>query len=392
MFLNGRLTSPRDSTYAILPVRMRTFLMHNQEGKMMATRITLPVGLAGVSLAVGLWLGASISSVDASPSGYAPHGTVTIDEITVADIGPLPTSVPIPSTNLNYAAKVELGKQLYFDGRLSKNGAIACAFCHNPGTGWADPRQTSIGIGGGLGGRQAPTVLNTAFNHLQFWDGRARSLEEQAIGPIHNPIEMGETHEHVVAKLNKIKGYREQFRAVFGTDVNLQGIAEAIAAYERTVISTNSPFDKYLGGDRTAMNEAAVRGMALFKDKARCILCHSGSNFTDNQFHNLGVPQVGPMKEDLGRFYVTKAEKDKGAFKTPTLRSITETAPYMHDGAFKTLEEVVDFLNNGGGAHPNLSAMVKPLNLTTDEKTDLIAFLQALTGEPIKVILPKLPK
>jgi len=298
----------------------------------------------------------------------------------------------VPSTNLNYAAKIELGKQLYFDGRLSKNGAISCAFCHNPGTGWADPRQTSIGIGGGLGGRQAPTVLNTAFNHLQFWDGRARSLEEQAIGPIHNPIEMGETHENVVAKLNKIKGYQRQFRAVFGTDVSLQGIAEAIAAYERTVISTDSPFDKYVAGDSKAMDEAAVRGMALFKGKARCVLCHGGPNFTDNQFHNLGVPQVGPMKEDLGRYYVTKAEKDRGAFKTPTLRSITETAPYMHDGAFKTLEEVVDFLNQGGGANPNLSAMVKPLNLTAEEKADLIAFLKALAGEPIKVALPKLPK
>jgi cytochrome c peroxidase len=343
-------------------------------------------------LLFGLWVFTGPSGVSASPSWHAPHGTITIDGVNVPDIGPLSTSIPVPSTNLNYAAKIELGKQLYFDGRLSKNGAISCAFCHNPGTGWADPRQTSIGIGGGLGGRQAPTVLNTAFNHLQFWDGRARSLEEQAIGPIHNPIEMGETHENVVAKLNKIKGYQRQFRAVFGTDVSLQGIAEAIAAYERTVISTDSPFDKYIAGDSKAMDEAAVRGMALFKGKARCVLCHSGPNFTDNQFHNLGVPQVGPMKEDLGRYYVTKAEKDRGAFKTPTLRSIAETAPYMHDGAFKTLEEVVDFLNAGGGANPNLSAMVKPLNLTAEEKADLIAFLKALTGEPIKVALPKLPK
>lgn len=339
-----------------------------------------------------MWYLAGTPTAGSAPSGHAPHGTVTIDGVTVPDIGPLPTSTPMPSTNLNYAAKLELGKQLYFDGRLSKNGAIACAFCHNPGTGWADPRQTSIGIGGGVGGRQAPTVLNTAFNHVQFWDGRARSLEEQAIGPIHNPIEMGETHENVVAKLNKIKGYQQQFRAVFGTDVNLQGIAEAIAAYERTVISTNSAFDQYVMGDAKAIDESAVRGLALFKGKARCILCHGGPNFTDNQFHNLGVPQVGPLKEDLGRFSVTKAEKDKGAFKTPTLRSITETAPYMHDGAFKTLEEVIDFLNGGGGSNPNLSAMVKPLNLTAEEKADLLAFLKALTGEPIKVTLPKVPK
>lgn len=337
-------------------------------------------------------LGAGSGSVQASPSGHAPHGTVTIDGVTVPDVGPLPTVVPIPSSNLNYTAKIELGKQLYFDGRLSKNNAISCAFCHNPGTGFADPRQTSIGVGGGVGGRQSPTVYNTGLNHVQFWDGRARSLEEQAIGPIHNPVEMAETHEHVVAKLGKIKGYQQQFRAVFGTDVNLQGIAEAIAAYERTVLSTNSAFDKYVSGVQKAMDEAAVRGLALFKGKARCILCHNGPNFTDNQFHNLGVPQVGPMKEDLGRFAVSRAEKDRGAFKTPTLRSITETAPYMHDGAFKTLEEVVEFMDQGGGSNPNLSPLVKPLNLTAEEKSDLVAFLKALAGEPIPFSMPKLPK
>ena len=203
---------------------------------------------------------------------------------------------------------------------------------------------------------------------------------------------MAETHEHVVAKLGKVKGYQQQFRAVFGTDVNLQGIAEAIAAYERTVLSTNSAFDKYMLGDQKAMDEAAVRGLALFKGKARCILCHNGSNLTDNQFHNIGVPQVGPMKEDLGRYNVTRAERDKGAFKTPTLRSIVETAPYMHDGVFKTLEEVVEFLDQGGGNNPNLSSLMKPLNLAAEEKADLVAFLKALTGEPLKFVMPKLPK
>ncbi|MCK6499151.1 MAG: cytochrome-c peroxidase, partial [Nitrospira sp.] len=202
--------------------------------------------MMGVVLCI---VGAGTAVGQASPSAHAPHRTVTLDGITVPDIGPLPSSVPMPGTNLGYAAKVELGKQLYFDGRLSKNNAISCAFCHNPGTGFADARQTSIGVGGGIGGRQSPTVFNTAFNPFQFWDGRARSLEEQAIGPIHNPIEMAETHEHVVAKLGKIKGYQQQFRVVFGTDVNLQGIAEALAAYERTVLSTNSAFDKYVGGD-----------------------------------------------------------------------------------------------------------------------------------------------
>jgi cytochrome c peroxidase len=281
---------------------------------------------------------------------------------------------------------------LYFDGRLSKNGQVSCAFCHNPFTGFADPRQTSIGVDGGIGGRQAGTVYNSAFNDTQFWDGRAGSLEEQAIGPIQNPIEMGETHENVVKKLKKIKGYQKQFRVVFGTDVNLQGIAEAIAAYERTILSTNSAFDKYMLGDKKAMDDAAVRGMALFRSKARCILCHNGPNFTDNQFYNLGVPQVGPLQEDLGRYNVTRMEQDKGAFRTPTLRSITETSPYMHDGAFKALDEVVDFLDKGGGPDPNLAPQMKPLNLTAEEKVDLLAFLKALSGEPLKITVPKLPK
>ncbi len=351
----------------------------------------LPPRLSIALLAVCVCV-AGIAPVRASPSGHAPHGTVTIDGVTVPDIGPLPTAIPTPATNINYATKVELGKQLYFDGRLSKDNAVSCAFCHNPGTGFADSRQTSIGVGGGIGGRQSPTVFNTAFNPFQFWDGRARSLEEQAIGPIHNPVEMAETHEHVVPKLAKIKGYQQQFRAVFGTDVNLQGIAEAIAAYERTVLSTNSAFDKYVLGDGKAMDEGAIRGMALFKGKARCMLCHNGPNFTDNQFHNLGVPQVGPLKVDLGRYVVTRAEKDKGAFKTPTLRSITETSPYMHDGAFKTLEEVVEFFDQGGGSNPNLSPLVRPLNLTAEEKTDLVAFLKALTGETMKFSMPQLPK
>ncbi len=335
--------------------------------------------------------GIGIAHQETEPSMNSPR-IIEVDGVRVPDIGPLPTVVPIPATNLNYKAKVTLGKQLYFDGRLSQNGAVSCAFCHTPGLGFADPKQVSIGVGGKKGGRQAPTVYNAGFNPVQFWDGRAGSLEEQAIGPIINPVEMAETHENVVDKLNNIKGYVEQFQAAFGTTVNVQGIAEAIAAYERTIISTNSPFDQYVLGDKTAMSEEAQQGMSLFKGKARCILCHNGSNFTDNQFHNLGVPQVGPMKEDLGRYYVTRRPEDTGAFKTPTLRSIDETAPYMHDGAFKTLEEVVDFLDMGGGKNPYLSSMMKPLGLTKEEKSHLIAFLLALKGEEIPFEFPTLPE
>jgi len=317
---------------------------------------------------------------------------IEVHGMRVPDIGPLPTMVPIPQTNVNYKAKVKLGEQLYFDGRLSSNNAISCAFCHLPTVGFADPKQVSIGVGGKKGGRNSPTVFNTAFNPVQFWDGRVSSLEEQALGPIQNPVEMAETHENVVAKIGKIQGYQKQFQTVFGTDVNLQGIVEAIAAYERTIISTNSPFDQYLLGDSQAMNNSAVKGMALFKGKARCILCHNGPNFTDNQFHNLGVPQVGPQKEDLGRYYVTRLEKDKRAFKTPTLRSSTETAPYMHDGAFQTLEEVIDFLDQGGGEDANRSHLMKPLGLSKEEKRDLLEFLKALKGEEIPFEFPSLPE
>ena len=326
-----------------------------------------------------------------SPSSEKAMDTIVVDGVTVPDVGPLPAYVPMPQTNVNFVQKVNLGKQLYFDGRLSKNNAISCAFCHNPGTGFADARQFSLGAFGTAGGRQAPTVYNTSFNPFQFWDGRATSLEEQAIGPIHNPIEMAETHETVVPKIAKIPGYQKQFRAVFGAGVSLQGIADAIAAFERTIVSANSAFDKYAMGESKAMDEAAIRGMQLFKGKARCVLCHNGPNFTDNQFHNLGVPQEGLLKEDLGRYNVSRRERDKGAFKTPTLRSVTETAPYMHDGVFKTLEDVIEFKNKGGEPNPNLSPLMKPLSLTPEEKAYLLAFLKALQGAPLKIVMPKLP-
>ncbi|HJT19079.1 MAG TPA: cytochrome c peroxidase [Nitrospira sp.] len=348
--------------------------------------------LITVGLLFGLWIAAGEPLASAAPSGYAPHGTITVDGVTVPDIGPMPTHVPTPPTNLSYDQKVELGKQLYFDNRLSKNNSVSCAFCHNPGTGFADARQFSIGAFGTAGGRQAPTVYNTGFIPLQFWDGRANSLEEQAIGPIHNPVEMAEAHHTVVPKIAKIPAYQKQFQLIFGGGASLQHIAEAIAAFERTIVSQNSAFDKHVMGEAGAMNEAAIRGLALFKGKARCILCHNGPNFTDNKFHNLGVPQAGQLKEDLGRYMVTRAEKDKGAFKTPTLRSVIETAPYMHDGVFKTLEEVVEFYDRGGGGNPHLSPLIKPLGLTAEEKADLLEFLKALTGAPLKITVPKLPK
>ena len=346
--------------------------------------------LSIVLMACLLFDGVPLSAEEQNPSSSGDM--VIIDGVAVPDIGPIPAFVPMPMGNVNYLQKVDLGKQLYFDGRLSKNNAISCALCHNPGTGFADARQFSIGAFGTAGGRQAPTVYNTGFNPFQFWDGRAMSLEEQAIGPIHNPIEMAETHETVVPKIAKIPGYQKQFKAVFGNSVNLQNIADAIAAFERTIVSSNSAFDKYVMGESNAMDESAIRGMQLFKGKARCILCHNGPNFTDNQFHNLGVPQEGLLKEDLGRYNVTRRDRDKGAFKTPTLRSVTETAPYMHDGVFKTLEDVIAFKDQGGQPNPRLSPLMKPLALAPEEKADLIAFMKALTGAPLKIVMPQLPK
>jgi len=299
--------------------------------------------------------------------------------------------VPVPVDNPMDAAKVELGKQLYFDKRLSKDGTVSCATCHRPDHGWADSTPVSAGIGNQKGGRNAPTVLNSAYWPLQFWDGRARSLEEQALGPIQNPVEMGMTMVEALGRIQTIPGYVEQFQRIFGTGPTEEGIAKAIAAFERTVISTNAPYDRYLRGERSAMSAAAVRGMNLFNGKAHCTPCHSGPNFTDGQFHNLGVGYANGKFADEGRYAVTKDPKDLGAFKTPGLRSVAENPPYLHDGSEKTLADVVEFYNRGGVPNPNLDPLIVPLHLTAREKADLVAFLEALTGEPVKVAEPKLP-
>ena len=307
------------------------------------------------------------------------------DSISFPPVGPLPP-VTVPANNPQTAAKVELGRKLYFDPRLSGNNWISCATCHNPVLGFTDglPRMLG-GPASKEGGRNSPTIINSAYNELQFWDGRAATLEEQALGPIQNPNEMFETLDNVVKKLSGIPGYVKAFKEVFGTGVTADGIAKAIAAFERTIVFANSPFDKYTLGDEHAMSESAKRGMNLFNNKAECIKCHNGPNFTDNKFHNIGVPADGPLKEDLGRYNVTKVETDKGAFKTSTLRNIAETGPYMHNGFFPTLFEVVQFYNGGGGRSENKSSLIHGLNLTGQEAADLIEFMKALTGELVQI-------
>ncbi len=303
--------------------------------------------------------------------------------------GPLPP-VPTPPDNPPGDAKVRLGAQLYFDTRLSADNTISCGSCHDPRTGWANPHPTDTGIRGQVGGRNSGTIINAAYMRYQFWDGRAGSLEEQALGPIHNPIEMGETLENVVAKLNAIPGYREQFRNVFGTDVTTEGIATAIAAFERTIVTGPAPYDRWLRGEKNAMSPAAVRGMRLFNGKAHCSPCHSGPLFSDQGFHNIGVGMDRP-DADLGRYAQTKDPADWGRFKVPTLRNIEQTPPYLHTGAEKTLMDVVDYYDRGGVPNAKLDPLMLPLGLTPREKGDLVEFLKALTGPVPKVEIPGFP-
>ncbi|MDA0833849.1 MAG: c-type cytochrome [Planctomycetota bacterium] len=280
-----------------------------------------------------------------------------------------------PEGNQSTPEKIALGKQLYFDGRLSRDDKVSCASCHDPKKGWSNGEQFATGVEGKMGGRNSPTVLNSAYNKLQFWDGRAGSLEEQALGPIQNPIEMNMTLPEVVEKLNAIEGYKNQFQKIFGTDVTPEGIAQSIAAYERTVLSGDAPFDKFKAGDTAALSESAQRGMKLFFGRASCSACHAGANFTDNSFHNVGVGMDKP-EPDVGREAISKLGGDRGAFKTPGLRDIARSAPYMHDGSLKTLEEVVEHYNKGGIANPQLDEEIFELKLSDEEKADLLTFLK----------------
>jgi cytochrome c peroxidase len=243
-------------------------------------------------------------------------------------------------------------------------------------------------VDGQVGGRSAPTVINTAYNRFHFWDGRAGSLEEQALGPIANPIEMDLPVDEAVKRLNAIEGYREQFQDVFGTDVTAEGLGKAIAAFERTILSGDAPYDRFVAGDKSALSEAAQRGHKLFFGKAHCSACHVPPNFTDHAFHNVGV-SIDRGEPDHGRHVISKLGGDRGAFKTPTLREIAQTGPYMHDGSLATLEEVVAYYNKGGTPNPQLDEEIFELNLTEEELQDLVTFLkEGLCSESCPVVEP----
>jgi cytochrome c peroxidase len=293
-------------------------------------------------------------------------------------LGPLPPVIAPPG-NPQSSAKIHLGKELYFDTRLSADGTVSCATCHNPALGWSDAGPTSAGIRGQLGGRRSPPVSNAAYAPLQFWDGRSPSLEDQAKGPIQNPIEMGNTHQAMIETVDRIAGYVDEFREVFGEGpITVDQVADAIAAFERTVVTTDSKFDRYARGDHQALTPLERKGLEIFNGKGHCTSCHWGPYFSDGRFHNLGVPAKDPKNPDKGRYDVTKDPRDMGAFKTPTVRDAARRAPYLHDGSEKTLESLIDFYDRGGGKDANLDPLMVPLGLTKLEKNALVAFIKAL--------------
>lgn len=293
--------------------------------------------------------------------------------------------------------RVRLGRWLFFDKRLSADNSLACASCHQPDAAFSELTPNSTGIRGQQGNRKAPSFVNqawTLYPHF-FWDGRAASLEDQALGPIANPIEMGSTHEAMVQTLSAVKAYGKYFAEAFGDDqITRERVCKAIADYERTRMSGNSPWDRWKRKkDQRAVSEQVKKGDALFFfGKAGCNQCHLGQNFTDSSFHNLGVgwDAAAARFKDEGRSAVSKQDADRGAFKTPTLRDVSKHPPYMHDGSVKTLREVVEYYNKGGLPNPTLDPKMKPLNLTEEEIDALVAFMEALDGEGYWDEAPKL--
>ncbi len=303
--------------------------------------------------------------------------------------------LPTPEENPLTPEKIALGRKLFFDRRLSRDRTIACATCHDPRRAFSDGRVVPLGVFGRKGSRNVPTLLNRAYGSAYFWDGRARTLEAQVLQPIELRNEMDMTIGEVLLRLKSEASYGRLFRRAFSREANQEDFARALASYLRTILAGNTPVDRYLSGERGALSEPARRGLALFRGKANCAACHLGPNFTDERFHNTGVAWVRssatqPISEDRtwqdgewldpGRFAITGKEADRGAFKTPTLREVALTAPYMHDGSMATLEDVIEFYDRGANPNPYLDPELRPLRLTTGEKEALLAFLRSLSG------------
>ncbi len=304
----------------------------------------------------------------------------------------LPEHPPIPPDNPLTTGKIELGRHLFFDARLSGDGTMSCASCHRPKLGWSDGLPTAHGYQGEVLQRASPALVNVAYNYLLMWDGREKSLEEQAISPMENRKEMNADPEKVIAVLQADTYYQRTFSKVFpGEKISQTTLAKSLAAFERTIISRSSAFDRWVRGDRDAMSQQQVEGFRLFNGKARCAVCHSAPNFTDDGFHNLGLASFEREEPDLGRYHVRRLGVMKGAFKTPTLRDIANSAPYFHDGSAATLKQVIDYYAKGPLVETNVSPNMKRISLTDDEKRALLAFLHALTSPDRSQLAQDLP-
>jgi len=300
-----------------------------------------------------------------------------------------PKSIPFPKDNPYTVEKLELGKKLYFDSRLSEPRLLSCSSCHNPAYAWGDGQPKGIGHMMKQLGRRSPTIINAAWGQVFMWDGRLPNLEAQAMGPITGDVEMALNVPELLKRLNEIPEYKPLFETAFpGQQITAENTAKAIATYERTVVSGRAPFDAWIDGDEKAISESAKRGFALFNGKANCNLCHSGWRFSDDSFHDIGL-----KSEDIGRGQFLKdVPKAQHGFKTPGLREITRRAPYMHDGSLATLAAVVEHYNTGGIDRPSRSDIIKPLGLTAQEEADLVAFMQTLTSDADPTTVPVLPR
>ncbi|MCP3442980.1 cytochrome-c peroxidase [Bradyrhizobium sp. CCGUVB14] len=300
-----------------------------------------------------------------------------------------PASIPFPKDNPYTPEKAALGKKLYFDTRLSVSSAQSCASCHSPGFGWGDGLAVGVGHGMAKLGRHSPTIVNAAWSAIFMWDGRLPTLEEQALGPIQSPGEMNMKLDDLMARLASIPEYKPMFEESFpGQGLKAKTLAQAIATYERTVVSERAPFDSWIEGNEKAISEAAKRGFAVFNGKAQCAACHEGWNFTNEGFQDIGLPS-----SDIGRGeYLRDVIKMQHAFKTPGLREIDRRSPFMHDGSLATLEAVIDHYDHDGVDRPSRSDLMRPLELTAQDKADLVAFLKTLTSNLEPTAVPVLPR
>jgi cytochrome c peroxidase len=342
---------------------------------------------------LGLLIGFANLSYGAALVGETRHGEPSPQA--TADLDAMkagyqrPAVIPFPKENPYTAEKAALGKKLYFDTRLSVTSAQSCSSCHNPGFGWGDGLAVGVGHGMEKLGRRSPTIVNAAWGATFMWDGRLASLEEQALGPISSPGEMNMPIEQLMERLTSIAEYKPLFAAVFpGTGLSATTLAQAIATYERTVVSEQAPFDAWIEGNQQAISEEAKRGFVIFNTKGQCSSCHEGWNFTNDGFQDIGLPSA-----DVGRGkFLPDVIKLNHAFKTPGLREIARRGPYMHDGSIATLEQVVEHYDQGGIDRPSRSDQMKPLGLTAQEKSELVAFLKTLTSNLDPTTVPVLPR